>query len=480
MLMLPELIVVVTAFALLVVDLLVSERRKPILPMIALAGIAAALVAAWMLPQSGQLLGGRFAVDSVSRWFRIIFLIAGGLTIAVSADSLNGRGAFRPAALSSRAEFCLILLFNLAGMLFLAGARDLVTLYVSLELATIPLFLLAAWRRDVESSEAGLKYVILGALGSAFLLYGLGVLYGLTGEMRLEAMSGALRAGPAFWLGVGMVVAGVGFKLTLVPFHLWAADVYQGAPTQVTAYLSVASKGAGLALLFHVLYRILAPLAPHWDGVIAVLAALTMTVGNFAAIVQKNIKRLMAFSAISQAGYLLLGFLGHDGAPGRGVAAMLFYLLVYVVTNLAAFAVIIWYSGETGREKIEDYRGLSKTHPLMALAMMVALFGLAGIPPLAGFVGKFFLFSVASKAGLHWLVGLAAINSTVSLYYYLGIVRRMYIEPAGAEDRAVRVSPMLATVLAITTLASVILGVVPVFFETISFQTADWLKGTLW
>ncbi|MCM2277697.1 MAG: NADH-quinone oxidoreductase subunit N [Oligoflexia bacterium] len=478
MLMLPELIVIGTAFLLLTLDLIWSDRQRPALALVGLSGVGAAIAATLtLMPQSGELFGGRFAVDAVAWWFKLLFLIAGGLTIALSMDMLDGRIGAGGTQLGSRGEYYVVMLFNLAGMMYMASARDLVSLYVSLELATIPLFVLAAWKRDAQSTEAGLKYVILGALASALFLYGMGILYGLSGEMRLEAMGKAMQAGPAFWLGVAMLAAGVGFKLTLVPFHMWAAEVYQGAPAPVTAYLSVASKGAGLALMFHVFYRVLGPLAGHWDLALAIFASLTMTVGNFAAIVQKNIKRFMAFSAISQAGYLLLGFLGK---PGDGVPAMLFYLLVYIVTNLAVFGVIIWYSNHTGRERIEDYRGLSRTNPLVALAMMIALFGLAGIPPLSGFVGKFFLFSIAAKAGFHWLVALAAVNSTVSLYYYLRVVRQMYIEPAEAGDSALRVTPAMTGALAVTVLASVILGVIPYFYETVSAQTAGWLQGTLW
>jgi len=258
-----------------------------------------------------------------------------------------------------------------------------------------------------------------------------------------------------------------------VPFHMWAADVYQGAPTPVTAYLSVASKGAGLAFTFQILYRAMGVYLADWTLVIALFAAVTMTLGNLVAIVQQNIKRFMAFSAISQAGYLIMGFLGPSP---NGVPAMLYYMFVYVATNLAVFACIIWYANETGREQISEYRGLSRTNPLIALAMMLGLFSLAGIPPLSGFVGKFFLFSIASGAGLHWLVAVAAVNSTISLYYYLRVVRQMYIEPVYENAAPIHVSKVMTVTIGVLTLVVVLFGIVPLFYENIHHDTSFWLK----
>ncbi|HLE01066.1 MAG TPA: NADH-quinone oxidoreductase subunit N [Bdellovibrionota bacterium] len=470
--MLPELIIIGTAFVLLFTDLFLTERRRIVLAPLALFGIAAATaVTLYLMPGQGEMLGGRFAVDSVSWWFKLVFLLSGLLTVAISMDLFDSRVAVKDPNIGARGEFYTILLFSLAGAMYLISARDIVTLYVSLELATIPLYILAAWKRDSLSGEAGLKYVILGALSSGLLLYGLGLMYGLTGETHLDMIGRAMTPAPAFWLAAAMITAGVGFKLTIVPFHMWAAEVYQGAPTPVTAYLSVASKAAGLALMFQLFYRAMGQFLNHWSLPIALFAALTMTLGNVVAVTQQNIKRFMAFSAISQAGYLIMGFLG---TSSEGVPAMLFYMLVYIVTNLAVFAVIMFYSNQTGREEIKDYRGLARVNPLVALAMMVGLFSLAGIPPLAGFVGKFFLFSVASKAGFHWLVAVAAVNSTISLYYYLRIVRQMYIEPAGEGERALAVTPALAITITVTALSTVVMGILPVFYESVHAQTLTW------
>jgi len=476
MLMLPEIIVIVTAMAVLVADLFLTERKRRAVSWLSLAGLAAAAAAIFMTPLNGTLLGGQFAVDAVSWWFKLFFVISGFFTVVLSMDLLHGRTAFRMRGIGSPGEYYTVLLFTICGMMFLVSARDMVLLYVSLELATIPLFALAAWRReDMRSGEAGLKYVIIGALASAFILYGLGLLYGLTGQMGLDAARVA-KGSPAFWLAVALLTAGVGFKLTLVPFHLWAADVFEGAPMPVTAYLSVASKGTGLAFMFQLFFRTMGGWLDDWSLLIAVFAAVTMTLGNCAAIVQGNIKRFMAFSAISHAGVFIMGFLGpHD----YGVPAMLFYLLAYIASTFALFAGIVWYSNETGRETIRDYRGLSRTNPIMALAMMLALFSLAGIPPLSGFVGKFFLFSVAAGAGFHWLVGVAAVNSTIALYNYLRIVREMYIEPVHEDGPAAPASWPLSAATAALTVALVFLGIIPFFYNAINGTTIAWMGSVL-
>jgi NADH-quinone oxidoreductase subunit N len=477
MLMLPEITVIITAMAVLVADLFLPERLRRGVSYLSLAGLAAAAVVLLAeVPMNGSLLGGQFGMDSVAWWFKLFFLVSGFFTVVLSMDLLHGRAKFRMRGIGSPGEYYTVLLLTICGMMFLVSARDMVLLYVSLELATIPLFALAAWRReDMRSGEAGLKYVIIGALASAFILYGLGLLYGLTGQIGLDAARVA-QGSPAFWLAVAMLVAGVGFKLTLVPFHLWAADVFEGAPMPITAFLSVASKGTGLAFMFQLFFRMMGGWLDDWSLLIALFAAVTMTLGNCVAIVQHNIKRFMAFSAISHAGVFIMGFLGpHD----YGVPAMLFYLLAYIASSFALFAGIVWYSNETGRECIRDYRGLSRTNPMMALAMMLALFSLAGIPPLSGFVGKFFLFSVAAGAGFHWLVGVAAVNSTIGLYNYLRIVREMYIEPVHEGGAAGPASWSLSIATAVLTVVLVLVGIIPFFYNAINASTIAWMSTVL-
>jgi NADH-quinone oxidoreductase subunit N len=478
MIMLPEILLIITAFSVIFLDLFLppAQARRLLLPAAAVGLLAAGLAAAMQLPQSGQIFGGQFRIDPVANWFKLFFALAGLLTVAVSSDMLSDAAAKvggKLVGIGSPAEYLAVILFNLCGMMFLVSSDNLVTLYVSLELATIPLFLLAAWRRgDRLSSEAGMRYVIIGAMSSGGMLYGLGLIYGLSGTTNLAQIATSLSPSPALSLALVMVLVGLGFKLTLAPFHLWAGDVYQGAPAPITGYLSVASKAAGLAFAFQLFFRIFAGIIADLGMLIAVLATLTMTIGNTAAVVQQNIKRFMAFSAISQAGYLLMGFLGPSH---EGVASMLYYVLVYIVSNMAVFAVIIWYLQQTGRQQISDYRGLSRRHPLIALVMMIALFSLAGIPPLSGFVGKFFLFNVAAKAGFYWLVGVAAVNSTISLYYYLRIVRQMYIEDPDADAEPLKPSRVITCTLALSAIAIIALGILPQFYETIFSHTAGWL-----
>lgn len=467
MIMLPELIVILTGFVILILDLFIAEEQKTLFPLLALGGLLASLVTVfYFFPMGGQLFEGRFVFDNLAGWFKVLFLLASMLTVLLSWDQHHTDTTLSQRHLKNTSEYFLVLLFSLSGMMYLISARDLVTLYISLELATIPLYVLVAWKRhDPLSGEAGLKYVILGILSSAVLLYGVSILYGLSGTTRLSELAIQLELSPAFWFAVALVTAGVGFKVTMVPFHMWAADVYQGAPTPITAHLSVASKSAGLAFMMVLFYRMVGNAFTEWNAFFAVLATLTMTVGNLAAILQKNIKRFMAFSGVSQAGYLFMGFM----APlAEGGPAIIFYLLTYVFSNMVVFAAIVFYINNTGKEAISDYQGLSRSNPLVALAMMIGLFSLAGIPPLSGFVGKFFLFSIAAGAGYHWLVGVAALNSTISLYYYLRIVRQMYIEPSQTESpQPLSVSPILGSTLVFTFVGTVILGIFPIFYESI-------------
>lgn len=476
MLMIPELIILATALLVLMAGTMSPNSSKALAPL-SMIGIAASFVAlVFFTPQTGEMLGGRFVLDPVAWWFKILFLVAGILTVAMSLDMLDGRVTKKVKGMASGAEYYMILLSTMAGMMYLCSARDLISLYVSLELTTIPLFLLTAWiRDDIRSGEAGLKYVIIGAMASGVMLYALSLFYGLTGSTDLDVLRVSLTSSPALLAAAALLVGGIGFKLTLVPFHMWAPDVYEGAPLPITAYLSVASKGAGLVFLFHIFYRVLGGFLPDWGVMVAILATATMTFGNVVAIWQKNIKRFMAFSAISQAGYLIMGFLGKSA---EGVPAMLFYLLVYIISNLVVFAVIIFYANETGREQIEEYKGLARRHPMLSLAMMIGLFSLAGIPPLPGFVGKFFLFSVASKANFHWLVLVAAVNSTISLYYYLRVIKEMYVDPLPAGDeKELRITPVLATTVSVSALAMVAMGLLPFFYEWVHTDTIGWLRG---
>ncbi|MBF0237570.1 MAG: NADH-quinone oxidoreductase subunit N [SAR324 cluster bacterium] len=470
----PEIITVITAFVVLFYDLFSKSKKQNVMNGIAIFGLGISLVIVTKnLDNTGILFGERFIVDPVRSWFKIIFIISGIVLFLMCNGTPSTDLSDKNSPLKSIAEFNTILLFTISGMMFLISAQDIITLYVCLELSTIPLFALVAWNKfSITSGEAGLKYLIFGALASGLLLYGLGLLYGLSGgTTSIPQMGKELSFSPVYWLAVFLILSGVGFKMTLVPFHWWAADVYEGAPVPVTAWLAVASKTAGLAFLFQLFFGIMRNHISDLSDLMALIAFITMTLGNVVAIIQNNIKRFMAFSGISQAGYLILGFVG---VFPESVPSMLFYMLVYVFTNLTVFTVIYVYSNATQQNNITDYRGLSRTNPIMALAMMMALFSLAGIPPLSGFVSKFFLFSIASKAGYHWLVAAAAINSTISLYYYLKIVRQMYIEPVSETTPPVLISRSNSVLLAGTTLGIIILGIWPTIYESIYSQTAHW------
>jgi NADH-quinone oxidoreductase subunit N len=326
----------------------------------------------------------------------------------------------------------------------------------------MPLVALVAFHpREPRGAEAGLKYVFTSALSSGFLLYGLSFVYGLTGTTMIDGVAHRLPTGPLTLAAMVMVMVGVGFKISAVPFHLWAPDVYEGGPIIVSTFLAVASKAAGFALFVKVITVAFETVGDNVSALIALLAVLTMTVANLITLHQKNIKRFLAWSSVAQAGYLLVGL-----APGgsRADGSVAFYLLVYLVTSLAAFGVATVIAAATGRENLREYVGLSESNPKLAFVMMLALFSLSGIPPLAGFLGKFYLFASAAQAGMAWLVLVAAVNSTVSLYYYLTVIRWMYIERPTVEVAAVppiRSSAAANAVLMISTVGMLLLGLLP-------------------
>ncbi len=475
MFMCPHFTVIATAFAVLLIDLFLQERQRWLLGTVTAGGLVLAFLAAVMTPiHGGAMFGGRFEANAVTWWFNIIFILAALVTVIISMDMVNGNAKVRVRGMGARGEYFAVMLFTLTGMMYFAAARDLVTFYVSLELATIPMFALASWRReDAKSGEAGLKYVILAMISSSLMLYGLALIYGLSGTSSLTHLALAKQS-PLLWFAVALVLAGAGAKFTVAPFHFWAADVYEGAPTPITAYLSVASKCTGLVFMFQFMFVFFSEWLSNMGFLFASIAAITMTIGNTVAIVQTNIKRFMAFSSISQAGYFLMGFLSPQ-APA--VPALLYYMLIYLVSNMGVFTAIIWYANETGREDIDEYHGLSRTNPLMALMMMVCLFSLAGIPPLSGFVGKFFLFSIASSAGYHWLVAVAAVNSTISLYYYLRVVRQMYIEPVYPDAQFIPVPKKMVWTEGFLFAAVLLLGIVPTLYEHIHADTVGWFAA---
>ncbi len=467
-LLLPEIFLFLWAILIFVLDFFWKQKKEN-LGYVALVGVVLTMLLALNSPD-GQLFGGMFLADSFSSFFNMIFLLTGFLTIASSIDSVRRLRAHQ-------GEYFALLLLCMVGMMFLASAGELITLYVALELTTISLYVLAAYlKNELKSSEAGLKYLILGAVSSAILLYGISLIFGLTGTTLLKEIKMTLitrfltygEIGSALILSFVFFIAGFGFKLALVPFHMWVPDVYEGAPTPITAFLSVASKAAGLVAFIRVFFESFSAFQVDWIVLMAVLAALAMIIGNIIALLQTNIKRMLAYSSIAQIGYILLGVVA---ATSRGLASVSFYVFVYLFANMGAFIAAIAFSNSTGSDEIRDYAGLSRRSPALAAMMAVFMLSLVGIPPLAGFTGKYYLFSAAIQQGWIWLVVVAVLTSVVSLYYYVGVVRQMYFQTSAVE-RPIGMSAPLKFALIICVIGVLIFGVYPNIFIEFANQAA--------
>jgi NADH-quinone oxidoreductase subunit N len=437
----PELSLALLALLVMVVDLFV---KRPIWTVgVSLGGLVVPLgfvlaqqfQARFDTPQTAFF--GMLIVDRYALFFDIIFLIIAAVMILSSYSYISKY-------VRAEGEFYALLLFSVTGMMFMAGTNELITIYISLELTSIPLYVMAGLlRTDEHSAEAAVKYVLLGAMSSAILLYGFALLYGLTGTTDLAAIAASIGKGVRdgnimLLLAGGLVLAGFGFKISAVPFHMWAPDIYQGAPTPATAFFSVGSKAAGFAALIRVFMN-----GGLWQVnlhsmvlIMSLVAVLTLILGNVVAAVQSNVKRMMAYSSIAQAGYILVGFIASFASKsGTGNSAVLFFILIYVLTNLGAFAGIIALANATGGEQIDDFRGLAKRAPVLSAGTALCLLSLAGIPPMAGFVSKVFIFTAAWSAGLSWLVIIALLASVVSLVYYGRVVKAMYFDAPLKEDR---------------------------------------------
>ncbi len=464
----PELSLALVAMAVMLVDLFVKRRFVTVT--VALIGLiiplgfaisqvflVGPLVANHTLP-SNQAFFGMFIADQYAIFFDIIFLIIAAVMI-LSSYSYVGK------YVRANGEFYTLLLFSVTGMMFMASTTELLSIYISFELTSIPLYVMAGLLRTGErSAEAAVKFVLLGAMSSAILLYGFALLYGLTGTTDLIGIANSIKAGVQngnvlVLIASILILAGFGFKISAVPFHMWAPDIYEGAPTPATAFFSAGSKAAGFAALLRVF--ITGGLGQvnltSLITIVSIIAVLTMTLGNLVAAVQTNVKRMMAYSSIAQVGYILVGFAASlSGQNSDGSSAVLFFILVYVLTNLGAFAGIIALANATGGEKIEDFRGLAKRAPLLSAGTALCLLSLSGIPPMAGFVSKVFIFSAAWSQGLSWLVVIALINTVVSLVYYGRLVKVMYFDAPLKEDHLT--TPMgLSSSIALTTAALIVI-----------------------
>ncbi|MGZ3646138.1 MAG: NADH-quinone oxidoreductase subunit N [Ktedonobacteraceae bacterium] len=464
----PQLSLIFLALIVMVVDLLVKRRIVTvavaliglIVPLgftISQAFLVGPMVADHTLP-GVHAFYGMLVIDQYAIFFNFIFLITAAIII-LSSYSYVGK------YVKADGEFYTLLLFSVTGMMFMASTSELLTIYISLELTSIPLYVMAGLLRTSErSAEAAVKYVLLGAMSSAILLYGFALLYGLTGTTDLTGIAISIEKGVQngnvlLLLASVLILAGFGFKISAVPFHMWAPDIYEGAPTPATAFFSVGSKAAGFAALLRIFVTggLGQVNLQSLITIVAIIAILTMTLGNLVAAVQTNVKRMMAYSSIAQAGYILVGFTASlSGQNSYGSSAVLFFILVYALTNLGAFAGIIALANATGGEKIEDFRGLAKRAPLLSAGTALCLLSLSGIPPMAGFVSKVFIFSAAWSQGLSWLVVIALINTVVSLVYYGRLVKVMYFEAPLKEDHLT--TPIgLSSSIALTTAALIVI-----------------------
>jgi len=415
-----ELLLVAITVILLLVEIFLPQdkKHKIILPAILL--MALVTIIGFIPGPTGVLFGGMYGTSP------LILLMKNILNIGVLIIFTQSVSWLKLEKQKEKiGEYFVILLSTLIGMDYMISSGDFLMFYLGLELATIPLATLAAFERFKEkSAEAGVKLIFTSALSSGILLYGLSMIYGTTGTVYFPEVSAAYASAPLQILAFIFFFAGMAFKISLVPFHLWAADVYEGAPINVTSYLSVISKGAAVFIFMIILYTVFNKIALMWRDVIYVISILTMTLGNLFAMRQRNIKRFLAFSSIAQAGFILLGIIGQSQL---GMTTVVYFVLVYIFSNLGAFGVAAIISNKTGKESIDDYDGLYRTNPMLSLTMMLALFSLAGIPPVAGFFGKFFLFTAAAKQGMYILVFIAVLNTIISLYYYLLVVKAMFL-----------------------------------------------------
>ncbi len=463
----PEIGLLILLLIILSVDLFTQPAQRRSVGLVAGVGMFVIMLANLIVslnflgnPAFAQpALGGMVRFDMLALIFRTMILLAAGLTCLISIDTPQ---------VGRQGEYFAIIIVATMGMSLMSAAADLIMVFLAIETASVSLYILAGFLRDTpRSSEAGVKYYLFGSATAALLLYGLSLLYGFTGTTNIYAIAAPLgklmtgSASGAFGLLIALllVLAGFSFKIAAVPFHFWTPDVYQGAPTPVTAFVSTASKAASFALLMRVFIAVW-PIEsiPYWTGLLAAITAITITLGNLLALVQRNIKRLIAYSSIAQAGYTLIGVVALTQTD-FGAAAVAFYMFMYVLTNIAAFTVIIAVSNTTGSDEIADFAGLSRRSPYLALAMVLALLSLSGVPPLAGFFGKFFVFAAAVQAGYVWLAIVGVLNSIVALYYYLTVIKIMYVDPT-EDTRPIVVTPAFTAVLWITGAGILLMGTV--------------------
>src|SRR5712671_6905253 len=454
---LPELVLTGGALLVLIADVLLPKDRRAALAWVTLLALGA--TAASLVPFSQthvEVAHGLLAVDQFALFFKVIFLGAAAITVLMSIRFLATEGAASPG------EYYFLILCATLGMMIMAGGIDLITIFIGLETMAVSFYILAGCiKPNQRSNGAAVKYFLLGAFSLGILLYGMSLMYGLSGTTNLRVMAvtfASMPKDPRLILAVILLVAGVGFKIAAVPFHMWAPDVYEGAPTPITAFLSVGSKAASFAMLLRIFVEGLPVMSADWRLMFWALSIATMTVGNVAAVTQTNVKRMLAYSSVAHAGYVLMGIVA---GTARGITATLIYLMVYSFMQLGAFAVVVVLRRrDVQGDELKDFSGLAFRNPFAAFAMLLFMLSLGGIPPTAGFMGKFWLFSAAIDAQYYWLALIGVLNSAVSLYYYIRIVVFMYLKKESAGSAPIA-TPSLAIALGVAVVATIGLGVYP-------------------
>ena len=457
-LLMPELVIALTLLIVLVFDLF-DSISKAVLGWVTIVGAGIALWVSIQMHQAGTVgtqFNDMFKVDNFSLFFNIVFLVS---TILVALISMSYLGKDD----RKQGPYYLLILLATLGMMLMAAGNELIIVFLGLELMSLSLYVLASYFRDnPASSEAGMKYLLLGAFASAFFLYGIALIYGGAGTTSVPAIAEAITAAnksPLLLAGMFLLIVGFGFKVAIVPFHQWAPDVYEGAPTTIAAFISAGPKAAGFAAFLRIFMEALPNLQVEWSGVVIVLAMLTMTVGNVIAIAQTNIKRMLAYSSIAHAGYVLIGL---AAANNDGISSAMLYLLVYCVMNIGAFGAVILAKTDDGESlMISDYAGLGLRKPLLAMFMTIMLLSLAGFPPTAGFVGKFYIFKSAVQAGHIWLVIVGAINTAISAFYYLRVVVTMYMREPEEELSFASYPGTLVVGLVLAAIGVLLIGILP-------------------
>ena len=456
-LLIPEYLLGGLAVLIIVVDLMLPKVQKQALPLIAALGLAGIFIVSLAgYVDTTDNFAGLILIDDYTTFFRCFFVATTFAVVIASAQFVQEK-------LRNPGEYYALLVLSTAGASVMASANELLTAYIGLELLSFSLYVLVSYAKtELRSNEAGMKYMLLGAFASALLLYGISFIYGTSGSTTYTEISAAFESGTGDFtlgtlIGLTLIIAGLGFKVAAVPFHMWTPDAYEGAPLPITAYLSATSKAAGIALLLRLFSGALLPVADDWRFMLAALSAITMLFGNIVALQQHNIKRLMAYSSIGQVGYMLMAIVALS-APVT--SALLLHMTGYVITNMALFTAIIAYNSKTGAEEIADFRGMSDRAPLLAAVTSVALFSLAGMPLFAGFLTKFVFFQSVADNDYYWLAAIAVVASFISLYYYLMVMRAMYVTPA-TETSRFRVPLVMQGAVAVLAVLVFIVGLYP-------------------